>query len=206
MVETDPEAEKPPVLAVVEEAPDTQKKVKIPARHAVRTESPMAQFFTPLPLAEGGLPRRDGTPLEKDGSAAQAADIPYLQRQDKKCLAIVTYLTSGVTPADQKLASFVRQHARHCSVRNGVLFRVVRLHAEQENETELLLLWVPEACQQSYLHAFHAQLGHQGRERTWQALRRQVFWPSSYQDVADHVMKCHECSFTASSTELQVGP
>ena len=57
MVETDPEAEKPPVLAVVEEAPDTQKKVKTPARHAVRTESPMAQFFTPLPLAEGGAPQ-----------------------------------------------------------------------------------------------------------------------------------------------------
>ena len=196
MIETDPDAEKPPVLAAIEEAPDTQKKAKVPARHAVRTESPMAQFFTPLPLTEGGIPRKDGTPLENDGSAAQAADIPYLQRQDKKCLAIVTYLTSGVTPADQKLASFVRQHARHCSVKNGVLFRIVRLHAEQENETELLLLWIPEECQQSYLHAFHAQLGHQGRERTWQALRRQVFWPSSYQDVADHVMKCHECSFS----------
>ena len=66
---------------------------------------------------------------------------------------------------------------------------------EAENEVGLRLLWMSEACQQAYLHAFHDQLGRQGKHRTWQALRRQVYWPSSFQDVNDHVTRCHECSY-----------
>ena len=171
---------------------------KVPARPKVREDSPMAQFFKPLPLEEGGVPNEATreVPQEQDGSAATASDVKALQREDKKCLAIMTFLTSGVVPPEAKMAAFVRQHARHCTIEDGTLFRVIRLHPDGENENELNLLWIPESCQQAYLHAFHDQMGHQGRERTWQALRRQVFWPSSYQDVAEHVMRCHECSFS----------
>ena len=171
---------------------------KVPARPKVREDSPMTQFFKPLPLEEGGVPNETTreVPQEQDGSAATASDVKALQREDKKCLAIMTFLTSGVVPSEAKMAAFVRQHARHCTIEDGTLFRVIRLHPDGENENELNLLWIPESCQQAYLHAFHDQMGHQGRERTWQALRRQVFWPSSYQDVAEHVMRCHECSFS----------
>ena len=148
---------------------------------------------------EGGvapaLSDRILTPAERDGSKATSRDVKTLQREDDKCRAIITYITTGVMPQATKLASFVRQHAKHCIVRDDTLFKIVRLHAEAENEVELRLLWIPEACQQAYLHAFHDQLGHQGRDRTWQALRRQVYWPSSFRDVNDHVARCHECSY-----------
>ena len=176
----------------------TSNPPKTPSRHKVRQGHPMKQFFGTLPTDEGGVPSADshGVPLERDGSAVTAKDFKVLQQQDSKCSAITTFLTSGVMPSELKLASFVRQHARHCTFLDGTLFRVVRLHPDEENERELHLPWVPESCQQSFLHAFHDQQGHQGRERTWQALRRQVYWPTSYSDVAEHVMRCHECCFS----------
>lgn len=174
------------------------KPPKVPSRHKVRQGHPMKQFFGTLPTEEGGVPTADaqGVPLERNGSAVTAEDFKLLQREDPKCAAVMTFLTSGVMPQELKLAAFVRQHARHCVLSEGTLFRVVRLHPDEENERELHLPWVPDSCQQSFLHAFHDQQGHQGRERTWQALRRQVYWPTSYNDVAEHVMRCHECCFS----------
>ena len=183
------------------------KAAKVPPRHKVRPDPPMKQFFRPLPPEEGGIVVSDdqGVPLERDGSSVSAADVKQLQREDPKCKAIMTFLTSGVMPTDARLAACVRQHARHCVITDGTLFRVVRLHPDEENERELQLLWIPESCQEAFLHAFHDQMGHQGRERTWQALRRQVFWPTSYNDVADHVMRCHECSFSKQHRSVSRG-
>ena len=49
----------------------------------------------------------------------------------------------------------------------------------------------------STLHprAFHDQCNHRGREATYQSMRRVVYWPGMFDDVADHVLRCHECSF-----------
>ena len=194
---------------VVSSLPESSasKTVKIPPRHKVRPDPPMKQFFRPLPPEEGGIVVSDaqGVPLERDGSSVSAADVKQLQREDPKCKAIMTFLTSGVMPTDAKMAACVRQQARHCVITDGTLFRVVRLHPDEENERELQLLWIPESCQEAFLHAFHDQMGHQGRERTWQALRRQVFWPTSYNDVADHVMRCHECSFSKQHRSVSRG-
>ena len=127
----------------------------------------LAHSFRPLPPEEGGIVVSDdqGVPLERDGSSVSAADVKQLQREDPKCKAIMTFLTSGVMPTEARLAACVRQHARHCVIIDGTLFRVVRLHPDEENERELQLLWIPESCQEAFLHAFHDQMGHQGRER-----------------------------------------
>ena len=196
----------PQVVSSLPENPES-KAVKVPPRHKVRSDSPMKQFFRPLSPEEGGIMVSDdqGVPLERDGSSVSAADVKQLQREDPKCKAIMTFLASGAMPTDARLAACVRQHARHCVITDGTLFRVVRLHPDEENERELQLLWIPESCQEAFLHAFHDQMGHQGRERTWQALRRQVFWPTSYNDVADHVMRCHECSFSKQHRSVSRG-
>ena len=109
----------------------------------------MEQFFRPMRVEEGGvapaLSDRVLTPAERDGSAATPKDVKTLQREDDKGRAIITYITTGMMPQATKLASFVRQHAKHCVVQDDTLFRIVRLHAEAENEVELRLLWIPEA-------------------------------------------------------------
>ena len=57
------------------------------------------------------------------------------------------------------------------------------------------LLRVPESLRSDVVREFHDQCNLRGREATYQAMRRVVYWPKMFDDVADHVLRCHECSF-----------
>ena len=83
----------------------------------------MEQFFRPMRAEEGGVaPALEGdhalTPSERDGSAVTSRDVKTLQKEDSKCRAIITYLTTRLMPQAAKMASFVRQHAKHCIVQD----------------------------------------------------------------------------------------
>ena len=56
-------------------------------------------------------------------------------------------------------------------------------------------LWVPDSLQSDVIRAFHDQCNHRGREPTYQAMRKVVYWPGMFERVADHVLRCHQCSF-----------
>ena len=120
------------------------------------------------------------------------ADTPTLrdaQLADPECSALLTALTTGYA-ADLGGHPHLRRHLDSLTIHEGLLHRRTRI-ADQE----ALLLWVPTSLRSDAIRAYHDQAGHRGRDATYQAMRRTVYWPGLFDDVSDHVLRCHECSF-----------
>ena len=117
------------------------------------------------------------------------------QEKDPLCVALKEHLQVGSIPQG-KLGARVRSLGPRAELHDGVLYRRGSLLKDGDQERVALQAIIPPSLQQAYLHAFHDQLGHRGRETCWNALRRVAFWPKMFDDVNGHIARCHECCMT----------
>ena len=115
--------------------------------------------------------------------------IRNAQLADPMCAGLLTALVTG-TVADSDLSAAIRRSLPQAVLHEGLLHRQVDISGRPHQ-----LLWIPDSMSSDVTRAFHDQCNHRGREATYQAMRRVVYWPKMFDHVADHVLRCHPCSF-----------
>ena len=59
---------------------------------------------------------------------------------------------------------------------------------------------VPEVLRDPLLMLVHNYSGHNGFRRTYNAMKRQYYWPGMRKDILRHCKRCHQCSLQNQST------
>jgi hypothetical protein len=115
--------------------------------------------------------------------------IRVAQLADPVCAGLLNTLVTGTVP-DSDHAARIRLSLPQAVIHNGLLHRQVNISGRPHQ-----LLWIPDSLQSDVIRAFHDQCNHRGREPTYQAMRKVVYWPGMFERVADHVLRCHPGSF-----------
>lgn len=101
---------------------------------------------------------------------------------------VLEYLTSGSAPGETSKERYrVRNKAKRYTVKEGEL---MRLDCDGELKTCIRQDEVANTLQHFHDSEFG---GHWGRDVTIETLRRTMYWPTMYRDVAEHVKKCQTC-------------
>ena len=79
--------------------------------------------------------------------------------------------------------------------RNGIVYR---LWCEDKRTSECIL--VPEVLRSSLLMLAHNYSGHNGFRRTYNAMKRQYYWPGMRKDILRHCKTCHHCALQNQGT------
>ena len=75
---------------------------------------------------------------------------------------------------------------------------VYRLWCEDGKMAECVV--VPEVLREPLLMLAHNYSGHNGFRRTYNAMKRQYYWPGIRKDILRHCKKCHQCSLQNQGT------
>ena len=113
----------------------------------------------------------------------QDAQMELLQRHDDTC---------------REIAKKLRQD-KHMNklfmLKNGIVYR---LWCEDGKTAECVV--VPEVLRDPLLMLAHNYSGHNGFRRTYNAMKRQYYWPGMRKDILRHYKKCHQCSLQNQGT------
>ena len=80
-------------------------------------------------------------------------------------------------------------------LRSGIVYR---LWCEDGRTAECVL--VPEVLRDSLLMLAHDYGGHNGFRRTYNAMKRQYYWPGMRKDILRHCKRCHQCALQNQGT------
>ena len=72
------------------------------------------------------------------------------------------------------------------------------LKCEDDKMAECVV--VPEVLRDPLLMLAHNYSGHNGFRRTYNAMKRQYYWPGMQKDILRHCKKCHQCSLQNQGT------
>ena len=121
----------------------------------------------------------------------RAEALREAQQADPDCIDIMNYLISGLTDTEPKRIKWVASQSEKCEIREGLLCHIVAI-----DNVSVSRIWVPHACREGFLYAYHDQMGHPSRDRMYQLMQRSVYWPGLSTDVQTHLAECHQCSFS----------
>ena len=103
--------------------------------------------------------------------------MQLLQRHDSTCREIAKKL----------------QQDKHMNklflLSNGIVYR---LWCEDDRTSDCVV--VPEVLRDPLLMLAHDYSGHNGFRRTYNAMKRQYYWPGMRKDILRHCKKCHQCA------------
>ena len=128
--------------------------------------------------------------LHVNSDVPRAETLRREQLLDEDCSAMSTYLIGGITLSSPSRETWLKRIAPHCHLEDGLL-----RHQAEIGGTNPSRIWIPKACRNLVLSAFHEKMGHQGKDRTYGLLQRSVFWPGMSTDVTTHIEECHECAY-----------
>ena len=113
----------------------------------------------------------------------QDSQMRQLQRHDDYCRRIARDL----------------QQEKHMNklflMKNGIVYR---LWCEDNRTSECVI--VPEVLQDSLMMLAHDYSGHNGFRHTYNAMKRQYYWPGMRKHILRHCKACHQCSLQNQST------
>ena len=105
------------------------------------------------------------------------SQMQQLQRHDDFCREIARKLT-------------LNKHMNKLfMIKQGIVYRLWC----ENNKTEECIV-VPEVLQNPLLMLAHDYSGHNGFRRTYNALKRQYYWPGMRKHILKHCKSCHQCS------------
>ena len=105
------------------------------------------------------------------------SQMQQLQRHDDFCREIARKLT-------------LNKHMNKLFImKQGIVYRLWC----ENNKTEECIV-VPEVLRNPLLMLAHDYSGHNGFRRTYNALKRQYYWPGMRKHILKHCKSCHQCS------------
>ena len=113
----------------------------------------------------------------------QNAQMELLQRHDDTCRGIAKKLRQN------------KHMNKLFMLKSGIVYR---LWCEDSKTAECVV--VPEVLQEPLLMLAHNYSGHNGFRRTYNAMKRQYYWPGMRKDILKHCKRCHQCSLQNQGT------
>ncbi len=140
---------------------------------------------------------------EADPSAKNVSQWRTAQREDPVIGPVLRQMSQGQRPdparmsRDQETQLLLREYSRLKLVR-GVMYREVKIDGDDK-----LQLVLPKAFREMALKGLHDDIGHMGRDRTLDLVRRRFFWPKMSRDVEDKVKNCVRCVMRKTPTNAR---
>ena len=113
----------------------------------------------------------------------QNAQMELLQRHDDTCRGIAKKLRQD------------KHMNKLFMLKSGMVYR---LWCEDGKTAECVV--VPEVLREPLLMLAHNYSGHNGFRRTYNAMKRQYYWPGMRKDILKHCKRCHQCSLQNQGT------
>ena len=121
-------------------------------------------------------------------NVADSVDWKEEHSKDRVISRVIQIVSSGehvtAKKESRKVLALLRMRKSLC-VEKGVLYRMVKgkkLHV------------LPSRLVSKVLHMAHADMGHQGRDRTLALCQERLVWSGMYKDVECFVKQCDRCS------------
>lgn len=122
-------------------------------------------------------------------------EILSLQSADSNIGTFLNIFNEGVKPTKKEMrklpravVTLIQQWDKLMFVK-GVLYRVVA----DPTLGDLKQLVLPRSLHEKVLISCHDNLGHQGIERTFSAIRSRCYWPGIFNSVKDYCKRCERC-------------
>ena len=150
-----------------------------------------ADALSRAPLPEVGV---DGAPygivsaVTVGGKDVQSPELATLQREDPQLMEVITFLETGVLPAEEKSARSLVLSQSQYVIEDGILYRV---------EADSTLRVIPPTTQRNCLFQLaHGGRfgGHLGDVKVHSELRRHYWWPEMRKDMAKWTRACLVCA------------
>ena len=128
--------------------------------------------------------------------AVTTEDLKKEQREDSNFKPIFTYLEENQVPEDRNEANRIVAEAQYYIIENDILYHLYQPRRKGHKWTDVKKqLAVPSKMRDNVLKSYHDALsgGHQGQERTYEAIRLKYFWPKMYSDIQTYVKTCEQC-------------
>ena len=153
--------------------------------------------------AENNLPEPNDVDVN-DGLRAQQQNCPDFEE-------IIQYIERQEVPEDAGSARRVVAESSSFDIVDGILYH---LHQDRNrgiprDQRVIKQLAVPRVLRDDLLKSYHDSIaggGHQGYERTYEALRRKYFWPRMYSDVLQYTTSCVNCQRAKRDTHARPAP
>ncbi|MES9904503.1 MAG: reverse transcriptase domain-containing protein [Sedimenticola sp.] len=124
-------------------------------------------------------------------------DLNYLQHHCPDFADIVKHKKDGWVPDDKMAAIKLVAQAYHFEIVDGVLYHMFQARCKGIPKSMRLVkqIAVPRCLRNDVLKSYHDSIaggGHQGHERTFEAVRSKYYWPRMYEEIRTYVQTCQE--------------
>jgi len=139
---------------------------------------------------------------------AALEDVAAQQQSCDDLKPIITYLTSGVLPDDDKQAKRLAYDAQYYVIENGALYHLYESKTKDVNKAKGVIrqLVVPKKLRTEVLKSLHDDNGHPGLSRFYTCLRERYFWYGMYSEAEKYVKECAACQKTKYPTNAKKAP
>ena len=155
--------------------------------------------------------------IQAENNAPEPNDLDVnaaLREQQQNCPdfeEIIQYLEQREVPEDAGTARRVVAESNSFDIVDGILYHLHqdRNRAVPRDQRVIKQLAVPRVLRDDLLKSYHDSIaggGHQGYERTYEALRRKYYWPSMYSDVMQYTTSCINCQQAKRDTHARPAP
>ena len=118
------------------------------------------------------------------------------QKEDSDYKPMMAYLEEKQVPENRNEANRIVAESQYYVIDDGILYHLYQPRSKGHKWTDVKKqLAVPSKMRNDVLKSYHDALtgGHQGQERTYEAIRLKYFWPKLYSDVQTYVKTCEGC-------------
>ena len=128
-----------------------------------------------------------------NGTALSAKDWIQAQSEDRNIRFVINSMLEGCKPTTEMADSqdidrrFIADWEKY-HLKEGVLYKKATV-----SEEEFDLLCLPHKLRDDIFKAYHADLGHQGRDRTLSLIKRRFFSPGLEHYIKQRIQTCGRC-------------
>ena len=125
-------------------------------------------------------------------------DMPSAQHDCPEIGPMYKYIQTGVLPDDDNEAKSIILHAVQYGMFADILYHIHKpcIKDEYKFDKTLHQIVIPKDLRYHILSDYHDSLvggGHQGFQRTYDAIRSKYFWRGMYSDTKDYQQSCGPC-------------
>lgn len=128
-------------------------------------------------------------------------DWTHGQESDPSIKRLIHLVATGSAPQTKSETPEMRKYIKHFSkyfLEDGILY-----HNGHFNEQSAQQIVLPGVARKTIFHAYHDDLGHQGRDRTLSLLKERFFWPNMDSQVRCWISQCRNCLARKTPQQIQ---
>ena len=172
-----------------------------PKSESVSSDTPMEVTFDYFPSQQpyiGQCTPVDCLPHTPDNDSDFSGNIPQAQRTCPQLGNIYRYLIDGELPDEANQAKRVVAESDQYVLDQEHLYHIFYPRCKKAPKADQMIkqIAVPTSRRAMVLAQYHDGLmsgGHQGQDRTYDAIKLKYFWPGMYRDISNYVRGCESC-------------